>query len=110
MLTGNSNSFKCKERFGKEKAPPPFFSILTKIIVASFSPSYSAGIVWGVIYLFVCLFVFCFCLLFVLDASSGKASLDQGVSGSDIEHLKVNLHRCLTDNLFKKLLELEEVC
>ena len=37
------------------------------------------------------------------------SSLEQEISSADIDQLKVNLPRCLTDNFFKKLLEMEEV-
>jgi len=38
------------------------------------------------------------------------SSLNQEISSSDIDQLKVNLPRALTDSLFKKLLDMEDVC
>ncbi len=54
----------------------------------------------------------------VVESSSAKpphprydiSSLDRDISSSDIEQLKINLPRTLTDNLFKKLLDMEDVC
>jgi len=37
------------------------------------------------------------------------SSLEQEISSADIDQLKVSLPRSLTDNFFKKLLEMEEV-
>ena len=35
---------------------------------------------------------------------------EQEISSGDLEQLRTNLPRCLSDGLFKKLLDLEEVC
>ena len=38
------------------------------------------------------------------------SSLGDGVRSSDLQDLKTNAVKCLTDGFFKKLLDLEEVC
>ena len=54
--------------------------------------------------------------LFFVDYSSAVDStafdlsnLTEGVRAYDLEQLKLNSVKCLTDSLFKKLLDLEEV-
>jgi len=57
--------------------------------------------------------VFCTCAdkasVLVESASFDVTSLSEGVTVQDLEKLQTNLPKCLTDTLFKKLLDLEEV-
>ena len=43
------------------------------------------------------------------NAAFDLSSLGDGVRTSDLEDLKANAVKCLTDGFFKKLLDLEEV-
>ena len=40
----------------------------------------------------------------------GPVELSEGVRSADIERLKTNATKCLTDTFFKKILDVEEVC
>ena len=43
------------------------------------------------------------------ESGSAAGVLSEGVRSHDLQQLRTNIGKCLTDTLFKKLLDLEEV-